>query len=99
MIGNVRDSRMMAASFSSHRKAGTLVSTSQMAAYAGESPEWARRTLMLAVMDGSMRLVKSSGGSIVCEVISQEDQDYNALLLQASTISECNRIAREAEKH
>ncbi len=98
---DVRDARQIVASYSCHRKTGTLVSTSQMAAFAGESPEWARRTLMLAVMDGTMRLVKSSpsGGSLVCQVISQSDQDYNALSLRASVLTQCDRIAREAEKH
>ncbi len=96
---NVRDARQIVASYSCHRKTGNLVSVSQMAAFAGESPEWARRTLMLAVMDGTMRLVKSSssGGSLVCQVISQEDAEYNALSLRASTLSECSRIQRIAD--
>ncbi len=96
---NVRDARMMAASYSCHRKTGNLVSVSQFAAYCDETPSWARKALMLAVMDGKMALVRSSGGSLVCQVISQSDQDYNALSLRASVLTQCDRIAREAEKH
>ena len=89
----------LVASFGSHRKVGTLVSTAQMAAYADCSAEESRRVLMAGIMSGEMKLVKSSGGSIVCELISQDDKEYNALMLQAGQINEVNRIAREAEKH
>ncbi len=96
---NVRDARQIVASYSCHRKTGTLVSTSQMAAFAGESPEWARKALMVAVMDGTMALVRSSGGSLVCRTIDSNEAKMNALALQASVLTQCDRIAREAEKH
>jgi hypothetical protein len=52
---------------------------------------------MLAVMDGTMALVRSSGGSLVCRTIDADEAKLNSLQLQAGILSECNRIQRIAD--
>ena len=97
MIIDQQKAASLVASFGFHKKVGSLVSTSQMAAFADCQPEQARRILMNGIMSGSMRLVKSSGGNIVAQVIGKEEQRYNALMLEASTLSECSRIQSIAD--
>ncbi len=99
MIIDQRAAAGLVAAYGSHKKVGSLVSTSQMAAFGGVSMEESRRILMNGIMSGSMKLIQSSGGSIVCEVVSKDQQNYNALLIEASCLTECNRIANEAKKH
>ena len=97
MIIDQSKAKSLVAAFGCHRPTGTLVSVSSFSAFSDCSPEESRRVLMAGVMDGSLKLVRSSGGNLVCQTIDREEQEYNALLLQASAISECNRIQRIAD--
>ena len=99
MIIDQKVAQSLVASLGCHRPTGTLVSVSSFASFADCSLEEARRSLCYGVMDGSLKLVKASGGNIICQTISSDEQECNALMLSASAINEANRILAEAEKH
>ena len=99
MIIDQSKAKSLVAAFNFHKPVGTLISVSSMAAFSDSSLQESRRILMCGVMDGSLKLVKASGGNIICETISSDERECNALMLSASAINEANRILAEAEKH